>query len=127
MEVFLQALRDSESALNQYVRETWCSGDASPHEQHEIERPATEADLERLRQLGGESLVPLYEKCNGLRLCAPDASQGILIYSVGNLASGNAAWKAWLTDLEEDELWDFQKFGLAFGEIAESGNYGKDR
>lgn len=85
--------------------------------------PAASGDLDKLRSLGGEDLIFLYEKCNGFRLCVPDESQGILIYSIAEIPNGNAEWKAWFKDDEEGELWDFQKSGLAFGEIAESGNY----
>ena len=76
-----------------------------------------------MKNLGGTDLISTYRQCNGLRLCAPDESQGILIYCISDISNGNEHWKAWLEDLADDELWDFQKFGLAFGEIAESGNY----
>ena len=35
----------------------------------------------------------------------------------------NAEWREWFDWMEEDEIWEFQKNGVAFGEIVASGNY----
>lgn len=123
MHEFLTALREFDSELNQYIRNTWFSGNPAEHQAHDIGEPATPDELEMLESIGGRDLISTYQYCNGLRLCVPDESQGVLIYRVTDIPRGNEEWKAWLTDLADDELWDFQKFGLAFGEIAETGNY----
>lgn len=123
MDEFLRALREFESKLNQYIRVARCSDSPSEHQAHDIHEPATQDELEALRSMGGEDLISIYEKCNGLRLCAPDESKGVLIYRVDDIPKGNEEWKPWLSGVADDELWGFQRFGLAFGEIAGTANY----
>jgi len=120
---FLTSLQNPQSELNQYIQKTWCEANSSTPRPHGIGNPSTATELQKLDSMGGGELVFIYKKCNGLRLCAPDEGQGIYIYPINEISKGNKEWKSWFTDLDEDELWDFQKFGLAFGEIATTGNY----
>ncbi|MEO1037028.1 MAG: hypothetical protein AAFX44_15845 [Pseudomonadota bacterium] len=123
MRKFLDELRDTESALSRYIRKLWCDPRSGAQQPYVIQEPATPRELQVLETLGGRDLLSIYTVCNGLILCAPGQYRGLLIYAIDEIPAGNEYWKAWFDDLEEDELWDFQKHGLAFGEILESGNY----
>jgi hypothetical protein len=123
MDDFLEALLENNSKLSVYIRESFGPKHSSELPPHKIGRPAGSDELEMLRALGGEDLRVLYERCNGLRLCAPDEHSGILIFPIADITTNNMLWKNWFSDLDDDELWDFQKSGLAFGEIIETGNY----
>jgi len=123
MNKFLASLREPRSELNQYILKTWCEPHSSQPTPHGIGKPATAKELKNLYSMGGEGLVSLYKNCNGLRLCVPDEYHGIYIYPINEIPNENKEWKLWFTDLADDELWDFQKFGLAFGEMIGTGNY----
>jgi uncharacterized protein YuzB (UPF0349 family) len=50
-----------------------------------------------------------------LYVCGDDA--GIHFSSIEGLDEFNSEWRIWFEDMEEDELWEFQKHGVAFAEI----------
>ena len=87
---------------------------------------ATEKEILLLEELipdKNKEIVQFYKVHNGLRLYCSGETSGVDICPISDLQGLNEEWKEWFTGYEEDELYDFQKNGYAFGEIAHSGNY----
>jgi hypothetical protein len=94
--------------------------------EHRLGTPASSEMLARLLARlgnGSEEFESLYSRHNGMVLyvCGDDA--GIHFSSIEGLDEFNSEWRIWFEDMEEDELWEFQKHGVAFAEICASGNY----
>jgi hypothetical protein len=88
--------------------------------------PATSQELRELEAAAGREavgLIPLYREFNGVAFHLNRDTAGLLIASVEELAGLNAEWREWFSDLEPDELFNFQRDGVAFATIAASGNY----
>lgn len=93
---------------------------------HEINEPATENDISFLKKIisdNNDRIVNFYKEANGLKLYCNGDTSGIEIYPIDQLRELNEEWKESFSDFEEDELYDFQKNGVAFGTISQSGNY----
>ena len=93
---------------------------------HKLGAPAGQGDIAELHsQLGhgSEDFEALYSLHNGMVLYSAGKDAGIAFYSIGEFKDRNAEWREWFEDMDEDDLWDFQKHGVAFGEIIASGNY----
>ena len=56
-------------------------------------------------------------------LYVADATAGVVFYPIEVFEQRNEEWREWFEDLSEEEIWEFQKHGVAFGEISASGNY----
>lgn len=94
--------------------------------QHKLASPATPEDITALcSRLGNgcDEFEALYSKHDGMVLYAAGDDAGILLYPAEDLDARNAEWREWFEEMEEGDLWDFQKHGVAFGEIVASGNY----
>ena len=46
-----------------------------------------------------------------------------MFYPIDQLKERNAEWREWFEGMDDDDMWEFQKHGIAFGEIIASGNY----
>lgn len=93
---------------------------------HEINKPASEKDISFLKKLisdNNDQIVNFYKTANGLKLYCNGDTSGVEIYPIDQLSELNEEWKESFSDFEEDELYDFQKNGVAFGAISQSGNY----
>jgi len=93
---------------------------------NELNPGATEKEISLLTELvpdNNEQIVAFYKLYNGIKLYCNGDTSGLQFYSIGNLQDLNDEWKGGHSDFEEDELYDFQKSGVAFGEISHSGNY----
>ncbi|MEQ9413502.1 MAG: SMI1/KNR4 family protein, partial [Cyclobacteriaceae bacterium] len=79
--------------------------------------------LKKLISDNNDQIVNFYKTANGLKLYCNGDTSGIEIYPIDQLSELNEEWKESFSDFEEDELYDFQKNGVAFGAISQSGNY----
>ena len=93
---------------------------------NELNPGATDEEISMLTKLipdNNEQIVAFYKLYNGIKLYCNADTSGLQFYSIGDLKELNDEWKEGHSDFEEDELYDFQKSGFAFGEISHSGNY----
>jgi len=93
---------------------------------NEVGRPATQHQLERLRQFAGnefDALAPLYTQFNGLAFHLNGETAGLWVATIDDLQRLNLEWREWFVDLDPAELYAFQREGVAFATIAASGNY----
>jgi hypothetical protein len=87
--------------------------------------PATARQLSSLEALAGNELrhlKPLYELANGLVFHRHRKTAGLIVARVNQLRAFAADWKESFF-VGEHELHPFQRKGVAFATIAESGNY----
>lgn len=87
---------------------------------------AKENEIEFLKNLmngKNEEISAFYKMHNGIELYCNKDTSGIKFYPIAGLNDLNEEWKESLSDYEEDELYEFQIRGVAFGEICHSGNY----
>ena len=89
--------------------------------------PAADLDqlkiLKELTKTEANSLLPLYEICNGAKLQVHQDTIGLLISPIEDLEELNEEWRESFSYYDEDDLYDFQKDGFAFAQIYQSGNY----
>jgi hypothetical protein len=93
---------------------------------NELNAEATEYDIQLLKSLikvENEEIVAFYKIHNGIKLYCNNDTSGLQFYSIADLKELNNVWKEGLSDYEDEELYDFQREGIAFGEISHSGNY----
>ncbi|GHT92912.1 hypothetical protein AGMMS49545_11250 [Betaproteobacteria bacterium] len=95
---------------------------------NQLNPPAAESDLLKIKSLipnGNEEIVDFYKIHNGISLFCNKETKGIELFSIDDLERQNEGWKDWTFGMveDEDELYDFEKYGVAFGEISQSGNY----
>lgn len=93
---------------------------------NELNEGATKNDIALLTQLIPENnneITAFYKLYNGIKLYCNRDTSGLQFYPVGDLLDLNEEWKQEHLDFSEDELYDFQKGGVAFGDISHSGNY----
>lgn len=93
---------------------------------NELNPGATESEILILQELipeNNKEIIDFYKLYNGISLYRNGETSGIEMCPINDLKKLNEDWKEWFSDYEEDELYDFQKDGVAFGEIAHSGNY----
>jgi len=87
--------------------------------------PATLRELEALRDFAGAQyafLEPLYRELNGVTLHGHRDTFGLVVARVEQLPEFASDWKDSFYE-EEDDLYPFQREGIAFATIAHSGNY----
>lgn len=83
-------------------------------------------ELNKLRKLsknGNEEIVEFYSTMNGIKMYCQGNQPKIEIFPIHKLDDENEAWQYDYEGMESNELYDFQKEGMAFGEISQSGNY----
>ena len=93
---------------------------------NELNSGATDDEILLLKTLipdDNQEIIDFYKLHNGLDLYCNGEVCGLKISPIDDLKELNEDWKEWFSDYEDDELYDFQKGGFAFGEIAHSGNY----
>ncbi len=93
---------------------------------HNLGDPASQKKITALLTKlgeGSEQFETLYSQYNGMVLYVSGDDAGIVFYPVEDIEECNSDWREWFEDMEEEDLWDFQKNGIAFGEIVASGNY----
>ena len=91
-----------------------------------ISSGASEDELNDLSEILNENtneIKTFYKLHNGIQLYCQDDNPAIEFFEISQWLDKNEEWKEWFEDLEDDEIWDFQKEGIAFGEISFSGNY----
>lgn len=93
---------------------------------NELNSGATVEEISKFKKLmvdNNDQIIALYKLYNGIKLYCNGDTSGLQFYSIGDLSELNETWKEGYSDFEEDELYEFQKSGFAFGEISHSGNY----
>ena len=93
---------------------------------NELNSGATESEITLLTKLisnDNQEIITFYKAHNGIKLYCNKGTFGLEFYSINGFEKMNEEWKEGLSDYEDDELYDFQKRGVAFGEISYSGNY----
>lgn len=102
---------------------------------HLLGKPATEKQIEALKAIipDNQEIIDLYQLHNGMTLYRHvetarknysngDAS-GITFYPIYQLKKHNKEWKSYNIDvLHEEYMFDFQKYGVTFGEVTYSMN-----
>ena len=91
-----------------------------------LKNGATSNDILLLQELipnNNEQIVELYKIYNGIKLYCSGNASGLEFYAINDLKKLNEEWKESFSYYNEEELYDFQKYGVAFGEISHSGNY----
>jgi hypothetical protein len=93
---------------------------------NEVHEGAGHEDLALLQQLileKGEEVFEFYKQFNGVKLFCNKDIAGVELFKVTELVGENEAWKEWFSERDENELYDFEKYGIAFGTVPRSGNY----
>ena len=93
---------------------------------HIINRPASESNLSKLQKLidsGNEQIVEFYSKMNGIKMYCQNNQPKIELFPINQLKDKNEAWQYGYEDMDPEDLYDFQKEGIAIGKISQSGNY----
>lgn len=93
---------------------------------NELNDGANETEIWKLQQLipsDSIDVIDLYKYHNGIKLFCNKGVSGFQIYPISDLQGLNEEWKESFSYYEEDELYNFQKGGFAFGDISNSGNY----
>lgn len=93
---------------------------------NELNSGATAKEIAKLKdvtKMESSQLIKFYQKYSGIKLYCNRENFGLEFFSVQNLEKANQEWKYWFFDYEDNELYDFQKYGTAFGKIAHSGKY----
>lgn len=88
--------------------------------------PASENQLNELRKLiefQNEEITEFYSIMNGIKMYCQNNQPKIELFPIHKWKDENEAWQYDYEGMEPDELYDFQKEGIAFGEISQSGNY----
>jgi hypothetical protein len=88
-------------------------------------KPATPRELDALRAIAGAQyalLEPLYRHFNGLALHGHRDTFGLVVAPIEQLAEFASDWKDSFY-VDEPDLYPFQRRGIAFATIANSGNY----
>lgn len=128
MDAFFEHLRDPSPGFRCYrPSRDETQLEHQVHVQHFVGDPATDEDLAEIqRRLGPEcdDMKALYSKCNGLLLyCQGEETPGLALFPVEHWDDKNAERREWFEHWDEDDLYEFQKHGIAFGEVCFSGNY----
>ena len=93
---------------------------------HELRNGATDNDISLLEKMipeNNEEVIELYKLYNGIKLYCNGNTSGLQIYPISDLKELNVEWKESISYYDEEDLYDFQKKGVAFGDISHSGNY----
>ena len=79
--------------------------------------------LKELIKESDQQLISFYQKYNGLKLYCNKEDFSLEFFIIHDLEKLNKEWKYWFFDYEDNELHDFQKYGIAFGRIPHSSKY----
>jgi hypothetical protein len=97
---------------------------------HHLGEESSEEDLETFAtKLSGDSneIISFYSMHNGAELYCQNDFPSIEFYRISDMDERNEEWREWFDMYDEDELeeemYEFQRNGYAFGEIGYSGNY----
>lgn len=93
--------------------------------ENKLNSSANDLEIQKLKDLvpDNNEIIEFYNQHNGIKLYCNKEISGIQIYPVSELENLNEEWKEGFSYLDDEELYDFQKGGFAFGEISHSGNY----
>jgi hypothetical protein len=126
MNDFLKHILDSNSSFDCFA-----AGDKSEtlaftvNVYNKLNSGANDAELIELKKQLKEQydqIEAFYKQHNGCKLYCHGKTCAIELFVIKNWKKNNKEWKQWFEDLE-DEISDFQKEGIAFGEISDSDNY----
>jgi len=127
MQKFLDHLRDASPGFRCYKPGSSDSKlERDVRVEHELGAPASKEDIAALRTKlgeGSEQFESLYSQHNGMVLYVGGDDAGIMFYQIDELEERNAEWCERFEEMDENDMWEFQKHGIAFGEIIASGNY----
>jgi len=87
---------------------------------------ASDVDLKKMRSKLGEhadEIVQFYATYDGVHLYRQGDAPALEITPLAFWDQRNEEWKEWLKDIPVKDLFDFQREGVAFGEVCFSGNY----
>lgn len=87
---------------------------------------ATKDDIVLLRSLlkeDYEEIETFYKIHNGIRLYCQNGSPAVELFSIEDWEEKTADARSWFEGYDEDDLFDFQKYGIAIGEVSDSANY----
>lgn len=93
---------------------------------HKKNEAPSQDELNRLREwtkYENEEIIEFYSLMNGIKMYCQNNQPKIELFPIYKLDDENQAWQYNYKGMEQNELYDFQKEGVAFGEIAQSGNY----
>lgn len=89
--------------------------------------PATAFQLQLLQQVADSEfayLEPFYREFNGIVFHQSNETAGLIVAAANKIQELNDEWHEWFFDgLESEDLYDFQRKGIAFATIASSGNF----
>jgi len=94
--------------------------------QNELNNSASENEISILKQLIPDNnieIIEFYKLFNGITLYCNGDTSGLQFYPINSLVNLNEEWKEGHLEFEDDELYEYQKGGVAFGDISHSGNY----
>ena len=89
-------------------------------------KPCTKSDLSKLQTIAkkeSDFLAELYAKYDGLQFQINGETAGLVVASVSELEQYNSDWRDWFSEYAAEDLQDFEKEGVAFATIHQSGNY----
>lgn len=92
----------------------------------EIHEGSSEEDIKILQRLipeNGQEIFEFYKSYNGVKLFCNKETVGVEFFKANEFVAENEGWKELCSEIDENELCNFEKYGVAFGTIPNSGNY----
>lgn len=93
---------------------------------NKVGEPATSEQMDQLAQITKQEfdeLKSIYASYNGASFHEAGVTAGLVIAAIDQLQQFNDEWQSWLEMMEPEEVFDFQKHGVAFATIEASGNF----
>ncbi len=126
MEEFIKHLADSNPCFICYHTRGDEASELTVEVDHLIKQGASDSDLEQFAsKLTGDvsEIIEFYRMHDGAELYRHNEMPSIEFYQLVDIDEQNESWRVWFDMLDEDDLQEFQKYGVAFGEVSCSGNY----
>ena len=93
---------------------------------HSLNSPANEKAIKTLVKFipnNNDQLLKFYSTLNGAKLYCQNGQPKIELFPIEKWFDENKDWQNQYEDMSSEELYDFQKHGIAIGEISQLGNY----
>lgn len=125
---FFSHIKDKKPAFICYPAGGKEAQDYKVEVDHLLKPGANDEALQEFKsKLSGDltEILEFYKKHDGVEIYRQNEMPSIEFFELNQITERNEEWREWFDDDEEmeDEMFEFQKHGTAFGEVSNSGNY----